>query len=426
MKSLHKCFDDNLPILAPLAGITGRAFRETCREYGCHLSLAPMISANGLKYPSSRSKTYALFDWQDEPNAWVQLFGSDIEAIRDGVKILSDSGACAIDINLGCSMAKVLKQGAGAALLKKPALALQILEAAASASPVPVTAKMRLGYDNSDACAQIAAQAHNAGICALAIHARTAVMGFSGACRYEAVRPAALAAKIPVIVNGDITNAATAAEAMEKSGCHAFMIGRPAIGFPQIFTRFANATANAPSWPPVRFAPGQSTPMLASLAPEHDGPAPSAQGKAEPKSIRPASASPAPEQTESIPARPAPEHDGPAPSAQGKAEPKSIRPASARPAPERTESIPAPSAPGQSFTPTPAEVAEGFLKLAQYTELYSRDEEQSVRELRRIFAMSAHYLPASIQKSPAWNHLFQCLTFTKLTKNLSELVDFFR
>lgn len=351
-----------------------------------------MISANGLKYPSSRSKTYSLFDWQDEPCAWVQLFGSDIEAIRDGVKILADSGACAIDINLGCSMTKVLKQGAGAALLKKPALALQILEAAASASPVPVTAKMRLGYDNSDACAQIAAQAHNAGICALAIHARTAVMGFSGACRYEAVRPAALAAKIPVIVNGDITNAATAAEAMEKSGCHAFMIGRPAIGFPQIFTRFANATANAPSLLAACPVPGQADTVNAPATADTPGTA-------------------AHRQTEPEPASPASWQDKPEP---------------ARPAPERTESIPARPAPGQSFTPTPAEVAEGFLKLAQYTELYSRDELQSVRELRRIFAMSAHYLPASIQKSPAWNHLFQCLTFTELTKNLSELMDLFR
>lgn len=360
MKSLHKCFDDNLPILAPLAGITGRAFRETCRAYGCCLSLAPMISANGLKYPSSRSKTYALFDWQDEPSAWVQLFGSDIETIRSGLKILADSGACAIDINLGCSMPKVLKQGAGAALLKKPTLALQILEAAASASPVPVTAKMRLGYDNSDACAQIAAQAHNAGICALTIHARTAVMGFSGSCLYEAVRPAALSAKIPLIINGDIKNAGTATKAQEQSGCRAFMIGRAAIGFPQIFTRFANTTANA------------QIQQAACSAPS------------------------VPEQTPST---------------------------LASNAPEQTPRPQANRAPGQSFSPTLAEVAEGFIKLAKYTELYSRDEEQSVRELRRILAMSAHYLPSAIQKLPVWNHLFQCLTFTELTNNLSDFAS---
>jgi len=226
---------DNPTVLAPLAGITNLPMRLLAREAGCGLVCSEMISSNGLVYRSE--KTHRLMDSSPEETPFsVQIFGSDPGMMAEAAQIVAASGADIIDINFGCSVKKVLKTGSGSALMKRPGLAREVLSAVRKAVDIPVTVKIRSGWDSSGAQAlEIAGIAEDCGVGAIAVHPRTASQGFRGKADWKIIAAVKKQAGIPVLGNGDIQTPEDALEMFTQTGCDGVMIGRAAIGNPWIF-----------------------------------------------------------------------------------------------------------------------------------------------------------------------------------------------
>jgi tRNA-dihydrouridine synthase B len=224
-------------ILAPLAGITNLPFRLIAKRGGAGLVCSEMISANGLIYQSQ--KTHQLLDSSpDEKPLSVQIFGSDPMIMADAAKMVQDSGADILDINFGCSVRKVLKTGSGSALMKVPEKARMILNAVRQAIQIPMTVKMRSGWDISGKDAILLAKiAQDCGADAIAIHPRTASQGFGGKANWALIAEIKQRVSIPVIGNGDILTPHDAIRMLAQTGCDAVMVGRAAIGKPWIFSQ---------------------------------------------------------------------------------------------------------------------------------------------------------------------------------------------
>jgi len=226
---------DNPTVLAPLAGITNLPLRLLAKEAGCGLVCSEMISSNGLVHQSE--KTHRLMDStpQERPLS-VQIFGSDPGIMAEAAQLVAAAGADIVDINFGCSVKKVLKTGSGAALMKRPGLAREVLRAVRKAIRIPVTIKIRSGWDRSGTQAlEIAGIAEDCGVDAIAVHPRTAAQGFRGHAAWEIIAAVKKQAQIPVIGNGDIQTPEDALDMFSQTGCDAVMIGRAAIGNPWIF-----------------------------------------------------------------------------------------------------------------------------------------------------------------------------------------------
>lgn len=223
--------------LAPMAGHTNHAFRTLCRDLGgCGLVCSELISSEILKN-SGVKRSRHLFDWtpNERPFA-VQLFGSDPAAMALAARIVADWGAPIVDINMGCWVPKVAKKGSGAALLKDVCTAALVVEAVARAVDVPVTVKIRSGWEPGQPTAiPFARAAEQAGAQAIAVHARFARQGFQGDADWDIIRQIKTLVNIPVIGNGDVTNAGDAARLLALTGCDGVMIGRAALGQPWIF-----------------------------------------------------------------------------------------------------------------------------------------------------------------------------------------------
>ena len=219
-------------IVAPMAGVTDRAFRDRCREYGSFWLVSEMVTSDQRLWNTNKSKT-RLAHREENGLSWVQLAGTDPYLIAEAAKENVQLGADIIDINMGCPAKKVCNRAAGSALLRDEALVGQILEAVARAVEVPVTLKIRLGWskDNINAVA-IARLAESAGIKLLTVHGRTRACRFQGEVDYEAIADVKSAISIPVVANGDITNPKKAASVLELTGADAVMIGRAAQGRP--------------------------------------------------------------------------------------------------------------------------------------------------------------------------------------------------
>jgi nifR3 family TIM-barrel protein len=227
---------DNNVILAPLAGITNLPFRLLAKKAGCGLVCSEMISSHGLVYQSR--KTARLLDSvpQEKPLS-VQLFGSDPAIMAEAAAVVADMGADILDINFGCSVRKVLKTGSGAALMGTPDRAQTLLQAVRKAIRIPLTVKIRSGWDASgDQALQIARIAQDCGVDAVAVHPRTAKQLFAGKADWSIIAAVKEALSIPVIGNGDIFSAQDALNMISETGCDAIMIGRKAIGNPGIFS----------------------------------------------------------------------------------------------------------------------------------------------------------------------------------------------
>lgn len=238
-------------VFAPLAGISDRPMRLMARREGCALVCSEMISANGLVHDSPKTRAMLRSCPEERPLS-VQLFGADPVVMADAAAWVEAAGADILDINFGCSVRKILKTGAGAALMRMPEKARELLQAVRRAVRIPLTVKMRTGWDASGRDAlTIAAIARDSGVDALTVHPRTAPQGFSGRADWRIIALVRNAVDIPVIGNGDVQSAADVPRMLRMTGCAAVMIGRSAIGNPWIFSQAAALLAGrAPD--PVR------------------------------------------------------------------------------------------------------------------------------------------------------------------------------
>lgn len=228
-------------ILGPMAGTTNRVHRLLCRRGGAGLVCSEMVSINAIVQGNERTHEM-LATFEDEHPVSIQLFGSDPEIMRDAVPVVVEAGADIIDINMGCSVQKIRRNGAGVALMGKPDLAEKLTAAAVEASDVPVTVKIRAGltlYD--DGYVEYARRMQDAGVAAVAVHWRAASQAFGGTPGWQPIERVARALDVPVIGNGDVTQPEEAPLLMRHTGCDAVMIARAAWGCPWIFRRAASA-----------------------------------------------------------------------------------------------------------------------------------------------------------------------------------------
>ncbi|QGP92142.1 putative tRNA-dihydrouridine synthase [Neomoorella glycerini] len=238
-------------VTAPMAGFSDRIFRHLAREAGAALTYTEMISAQGLIYQSKA--TWALLDVKDEPGpVAVQLFGREPEILARATKLAVAAGADIVDLNMGCPTPKIVKNGEGAALMRDLPLAAAIVAAmVAAAGPVPVTVKMRKGWDADSVNVIEAARAVvEAGAAAVAIHGRTRSQFYSGRADWDCIRRVKEAVPVPVIGNGDIGTPADAVAMLELTGCDAVMVGRAAIGNPWLLTAIRARLEGRPVPPP--------------------------------------------------------------------------------------------------------------------------------------------------------------------------------
>jgi nifR3 family TIM-barrel protein len=228
---------DNNVILAPLAGISNLPFRILAKEAGCGLVCSEMVSANGLVRKSK--KTNQLLDsLPAEKPLSVQIFGSDPVVMAEAAKIVEASGADIVDVNFGCSVKKVIKTGSGIALMKTPEQSEALLKAVRKSIRIPLTIKMRTGWDKSGTQAVgLAEMAEACGVDAIAVHPRTATQGFAGQADWSIIAAIKERVNIPVIGNGDIFAAEDAVKMQQETSCDAVMVGRKAIGSPWIFSQ---------------------------------------------------------------------------------------------------------------------------------------------------------------------------------------------
>ena len=228
---------DNNVVLAPLAGITNLPFRLLAKASGCGLVCSEMVSANGLVYKSAKTEQMLNSAAEEKPLS-VQIFGSDPDIVAEAAAIVESKGADILDINFGCSVRKVVKTGSGVALMREPDQARALLTAVRRAVGIPLTIKIRSGWDASgEEAVSIAAIAQDCGADAIAVHPRTATQQFRGRADWSVIAAVKKNVGIPVIGNGDIVSADDALRMLAETGCDAVMIGRKAIGDPAIFTR---------------------------------------------------------------------------------------------------------------------------------------------------------------------------------------------
>lgn len=237
MKIKHLSIHGNT-FLAPLAGITNLPFRMLVKECGCSVVCSEMVSAKGIFYNSEKTITLMASQKEEKPLS-IQIFGSDPGSMADAARYVQDHGAAdLLDINFGCSVKKVVKQGAGAALMRDPQLSEKILKAVRKATTLPLTIKIRTGWDPSGNQARhLADIAQDCGVDAIAVHPRTAQQLFKGKSNWELIGELKRQLTIPVIGNGDINSVEDAQKMVNQTGCDAVMVGRAAMKNPFILSQ---------------------------------------------------------------------------------------------------------------------------------------------------------------------------------------------
>lgn len=240
---------ENPVILAPMAGVTDLPFRRLCRELGAGLTVSEMLSSNPLVWDTKKSRDR--MEHADEPGIRaVQIAGSEPELMAAAAVHNVENGAQIIDINMGCPAKKVNKKLAGSALLQYPELVEEILTAVVAAVDVPVTLKIRTGWDPEHRNGiEIAKLAERLGIQSLAVHGRTRACMYKGSAEYDTIRAIKAAVRIPVVANGDITSPQKAKQVLEYTGADAIMIGRGAQGNPWLFREIAHYLATGEQLP---------------------------------------------------------------------------------------------------------------------------------------------------------------------------------
>ena len=236
--------------VAPMAGVTDRPFRQLCKKFGAGLAVSEMVASNSLLWGSEKTRRRANHDGEVEPIA-VQIAGADPQMLAEAARYNVDEGAQIIDINMGCPAKKVCNVMAGSALLKDEPLVRRILDAVVGAVDVPVTLKIRTGWDRNNRNAiRVARIAEEAGIRALAIHGRTRACGFSGVAEYETIAAVKRETAIPVIANGDIRTPEQVKQVLDYTKADAVMIGRAAQGRPWMFREISHYLETGAHLPP--------------------------------------------------------------------------------------------------------------------------------------------------------------------------------
>ena len=240
-------------VLATMAGVTDLAFRTICAELGAAVTVTEMVSSRALIYQDKKSRS--LLHKTPIGICGAQIFGNDPSVMADGAALaLEASGADFIDINMGCPMPKIANNGDGSALMKDPEKAARIVEAVVRAVPVPVTVKMRKGWDKGSCNApELAVMLEQAGAAAIAVHGRTKTMLYSGVADWDCIHAVKEAVKIPVIANGDIFTAEDAARCKARTGADMLMLGRTTFGDPWVFEQAQAALRGeaVPETPPL-------------------------------------------------------------------------------------------------------------------------------------------------------------------------------
>ena len=227
---------NHIAFLAPMAGIADLAFRELCVQYGAAYTVSEMVSSKGLTMGDKKSAQLLTLG-NDRP-AGVQIFGDDPEIMAKAAVKCLDFNPDIIDINMGCPAPKIAMNGGGASLMKKPELAYEITKAVVQAVDIPVTVKIRKGWDDESVNAvEMAELAEKAGASAVAVHGRTRQQMYSGSVDFDIIAQVKKAVGIPVIANGDIKDEQSAAIMLEKTNADAIMIGRGALGNPWVFSK---------------------------------------------------------------------------------------------------------------------------------------------------------------------------------------------
>lgn len=226
----------NIYILGPMAGVTDLPFRLLCKEQGAGLLCMEMVSAKAILYNNKNTESLLQIH-PDETPVSLQLFGSDPKIVSEMAKRIEERPFSIMDINMGCPVPKVVRNGEGSALMKNPKLVYELVHAVVEAIEKPVTVKIRKGFDEEHVNAvEIARIAEEAGAAAIAVHGRTREQYYSGSADWEIIRQVKEAVQIPVIGNGDVTSGERAAALREQTGCDGVMIARGAQGNPWIFS----------------------------------------------------------------------------------------------------------------------------------------------------------------------------------------------
>ena len=251
--NLPNCYLHQPVLLAPMAGYTDACFRQLCREQGADLTVTEMVSAKGLCF--GNGKTCALLEtYPGEHPIAAQLFGSDPGAMARAARYLADEMPGRfdmIDLNMGCPAPKITGNGDGSALMRDPALAARIVSACVSASPLPVTVKLRRGFDPAhENAVEFARALADAGAAALTVHGRTRTQMYAGRADWESIARVKAAVSIPVIGNGDVDSGTAARAMLRETGADGVMVGRAALGNPFLFAEIRAALSGKPYTPP--------------------------------------------------------------------------------------------------------------------------------------------------------------------------------
>jgi len=232
-------------LLAPMAGVTDAAYRAVCAQFGYGLAYTEMISAKALMY--NDKKTFGLLKKADEePEPAVQIFGSDLDAIKYATDLLNKTNTPIIDINMGCPAPKIVKNGEGSALMKDPDKASQVIKAAVEVSDKPITVKIRAGWNKDNVNAiDFSLMAEESGVAAVAVHPRTRDMYYSGKADWEIIKKVKEKLNIPVIGGGDVFFATDVDKMIEATNCDAVMVARGILGNPWIFRDFKSLENNS-------------------------------------------------------------------------------------------------------------------------------------------------------------------------------------
>lgn len=221
--------------LAPMAGVADRAFREICREYGAAYTVSEMISSKGVTMGDRKSKELMQLNEKERP-AGVQIFGSDAEIMAKSIPTVLETRPDFIDINMGCPAPKIAGNGGGASLMKNPELAQEIVKQVASSTSLPVTVKMRAGWDFDNINAlELAKRVESVGAAAVTVHGRTRQQMYAPPVNTDIIKEVKKSLSIPVIGNGDIIDGQTAALMFENTNCDFLLVGRGALGRPWVF-----------------------------------------------------------------------------------------------------------------------------------------------------------------------------------------------